>query len=138
MSINSINSINKKENKQKEGENQESQNQNKITKIYKLGHCPELAVEEFLYLTKTKPEQVQVENSFLTTGIDTDLDVNITGSLVWSGTVLSQLPSDADGTKIREEVLAVLQNYVSKKIGLFGKVELLGRSAMADLKTGRA
>ena len=97
--------------------------------IYKLGHCPDLGVAEFLSVTANpstkKPlniDQNPPRFNFQWLMSNTLIDVNSTGSLVFGGSVVESF--ELDNNQVKEQViLDAIANYLSlnsvKKLGIF-------------------
>lgn len=85
--------------------------------IYKLGHCEELAVAEFSSLCKKA--KINIKYGWLIS--DTEINVNISGGLVYSGDIVDQITID-ENTK--ENLFNSLYEYITanvadlKKLGI--------------------
>jgi hypothetical protein len=77
--------------------------------IYKLGHCEDLAVAEFASLFP-KAKQV-IKYGWLFS--DTDMNVNITGSLVYNGIIVDKVAINDD---LKENLINSLYEYISKNV----------------------
>ena len=85
--------------------------------IYKLGHCQELAIAEFVSLYP-KAKYIATSGWLYT---DSALNANITGSLVYGGDIVDEL---AVTSETKEQLFDILESYIStnvedlKKLGI--------------------
>ncbi len=85
--------------------------------IYKLGHCKDLAVTEFLALTQST--DYEIHNDWLVSSHA--LDANKTGSIVYGGEILSGVPTHAASKeRIHKLLFSIIKSYQPgfKKIGI--------------------
>ena len=97
----------------------DTNDKNQILYIYKLGHCQELAVAEYLSLTGLSPKSIRVVDDYIF-GY-TKLDVNLSGSLVYGGQVLCEYDFETGKNLIntQEQLAVILANLeIPKKMGL--------------------
>jgi tRNA G10 N-methylase Trm11 len=75
--------------------------------LYKLGHCPEICAEEFLVLTKSKPEEIMVSGNYLFS--NKEVNVNLSGGLVFGAKILKQFDFNKENkVKVIEEIENIL------------------------------
>ena len=87
--------------------------------IYKLGHCQELAIAEYLSLTGLSPKSIRIVDDYLFGYVK--IDVNLAGSLIFGGEVLCEYDFENGKNLIntQEQLSIILANLtIPKKMGL--------------------
>jgi tRNA G10 N-methylase Trm11 len=77
--------------------------------IYKLGHCEDLAVAEFSSLNKKT--KYEVVNGWLKS--NSDMNVNVSGSLVYGGVIIEEIAIDASS---KDMIFNCLYEYITENV----------------------